>query len=167
MAEHLPPGGSVLDLGCGTGVNVARLLRLGIPFSRYVGIDLTPQMLAVARRKFGDLPNVTFQRLDLLRDPLPEGEFDLVISTWVFSHLRKRAGEVVEKAMQRLKPGGHIVLLMFSRPDSWLDPVAEALGRIILARPVPKDIYESFPGRVALQPLAGGLATLVVLRREV
>lgn len=167
VVEHLPSGGQVLDLGCGTGVNVDRLLRLGIPFSQYVGVDLTPQMLTVARGKFGDLPNVTFQRLDLLRDPLPEGEFDLVISTWVFSHLGERAGEVVEKARQRLKPGGHIVLLMYSRPYSWLDPIAEALGRIILAEPVPKDIYESLPGRIALRRLMGGMATLVVLRKQV
>ncbi|MBI2953709.1 MAG: methyltransferase domain-containing protein [Chloroflexi bacterium] len=166
VIEYLPPGGRVLDLGCGTGVNVGRLQRLGIPFSQYVGVDLTPQMLEVARAKFEHLPNVTFLQRDLLRDPLPEGEFDLIISTWVFSHLKERAGEVVEKARQRLKPGGHIVALMYSKTDSWLDPLVDAVGEAILAAPVPKAIYLAFPGRVRLQRLAGGMATLVVLRKD-
>lgn len=166
VATYLPPGGRILDLGCGTGANLARLQRLGIPFTQYIGIDLSPQMLAVAQRKFGHLPNVTFLRRDLLRDPLPEGEFDLIISTWVFSHLKEQAREVVESALQRLKSGGHVVLLMFSRPYSWLDPFAEAIGRIILATPVPEEIYLAFPGRVTLQRLMGGMATLVVLRKE-
>lgn len=166
LREYLLPGGHVLDLGCGTGANLARLQRLGIPFSQYVGVDLTPRMLAVAQSKLGHLPNVTFLQRDLLRDPLPDGEFDLVVSTWVFSHLKERAGEVVEKARQRLKPGGHIVLLMYSRTDSSLDPFLTSVDKAILAEPVPREIYLSFPGRVALQRLAGGLATLVVLRKD-
>lgn len=167
MGKHLPAGGRVLDLGCGTGANLARLLRLDIPFSQYIGIDLTPEMLAVARYKFGHLPNVTFEQRDLLHDPLPEGEFDLIISTWVLSHLKERAGEAVEKAREHLKPGGHIVLLMYSRPDSWLDPIFEALGRAIIAEPVPREIYLAFPGRVSLQRLAGGMAAIVVLGKEI
>ncbi len=123
-------------------------------------------MLAVAQSKFGHLSNVTFLRRDLLRDQLPEGEFDLIISTWVLSHLKERAGEVVEKARQSLKPYGHIVALMYSKTDSWLDPLVDALGKAILAEPVSKEIYQAFPGRVKLQRLAGGMATLVVLRKE-
>ncbi|TAK35983.1 MAG: class I SAM-dependent methyltransferase [Chloroflexota bacterium] len=166
VSEYLPPGGRVLDLGCGTGANLARLQRLGIPFSQYVGVDLTPRMLAVAQSKLGHLPNVTFLQRDLLRDPLPDGEFDLVISTWVFSHLGRKADEVVEKARGRLKPGGHMVLLISSRTDSWLDSLLKSIEKAILAEPVPQELYLSFPGRVALQRLAGGLATLVVLRKE-
>ncbi len=166
VGEFLPPGGRGLDLGCGTGANVARLQRLGVPFSQYVGVDLTPHMLAVAQSKFGDLPNVTFLQRDLLRDPLPEGEFDLIISTWVFSHLKDRAGDVVEKARQHLKPGGHMVVLMCSKTGSWLDPLINWLFKAFLAEPVPKEVYLAFPGRVKLQRLAGGTATLVVLREE-
>lgn len=166
IIEHLPPSRRVLDLGCGTGANVARLQRIGIPFSQYVGVDLTPQMLEVARSKFGHLSNVTFLQRDLLRDPLPEGEFDLIISTWVFSHLKERAGEVVEKARQHLKPDGHIVVLMVGKTDSWLDPLVDSLFKAFLAEPVPKEVYLAFPGRVSVERLRGGMATLVVLRKE-
>lgn len=165
VTKYLPPGGKVLDLGCGTGVNIARLQRLGIPFSQYVGVDLTPEMLEMARQKFGHLPNVTFLQKDLLHDPLPDGEFDLVISTWVFSHLGERARAVVEKAQERLKPHGHVVLLMFSETGAWLDPIVDTLTQPFAARLVPKEIYLSFPGRVDLRRLAGGIATLVVLRK--
>ena len=166
VLEYLPPGGRVLDLGCGAGANVARLQRLGIPFSQYIGVDLTPQMLAVAQSKFGHLSNVTFVQRDLLRDPLPEGEFDLIVSTWVFSHLKERAGEVVEKARQHIKPDGHIVALMVGKTDSWLDPLVDAVFKAFLAEPVPEDIYMAFPGRVSVERLMGGIATLVVLQKE-
>ncbi|MHB1415113.1 MAG: class I SAM-dependent DNA methyltransferase [Chloroflexota bacterium] len=166
VREHLPPGGSVLDLGVGTGSNIERLRRLGIPFSRYVGVDLSEDMLAQARSKFGYLPNVTLEQRDLLHDPLPDGPFNLAISTWVFSHLGQGAGEVVARVLRQVKPGGYVVILMYSRPHSWLDPLADALGGIVLAEPVPREVYTAFPRIVTSQRLMGGMATLLIINTE-
>jgi SAM-dependent methyltransferase len=44
----------VLDIGCGTGHNLGRLRRLGVPFESYRGVDLTNSMLAIARQRYAD-----------------------------------------------------------------------------------------------------------------
>jgi SAM-dependent methyltransferase len=68
------------SLGCGTAANLERLIALDLPFESYTGVDLSEAMVNRARAKFAHLPNVHFQQLDLLTDPLPMGPFDLVVS---------------------------------------------------------------------------------------
>ena len=79
LARSVPvqPGGSVLDVACGTGV-VTRLLadRVG-PDSRVVGLDLNDAMLDVARRL---RPELRWQQGDACALPFPDGSFDLVVS---------------------------------------------------------------------------------------
>jgi ubiquinone/menaquinone biosynthesis C-methylase UbiE len=79
LARSVPvqPGGSVLDVACGTGV-VTRLLadRVG-PDGHVVGLDLNDAMLAVARRLRSDL---RWQEGDACALPFPDGSFDLVVS---------------------------------------------------------------------------------------
>jgi SAM-dependent methyltransferase len=79
LAASVPigPGGSVLDVACGTGV-VARLLaeRVG-PNGRVVGLDLNDAMLAVARRL---RPDLRWERGDAGALPFDDGSFDLVVS---------------------------------------------------------------------------------------
>lgn len=71
LAEQLPPNGTVLELGCGTGANLGRLLDLGLPFGSYLGVDGSEEMLATARARFGYVDKASFQHLDLVADPLP------------------------------------------------------------------------------------------------
>ncbi|MCL5958392.1 MAG: class I SAM-dependent methyltransferase, partial [Chloroflexi bacterium] len=166
VKEYLPVGGRVLDLGCGTGANLARIKRLRIPFSKYVGVDLTPQMLAQAQHSFGDLPNVIFLRQDLLSDSLPDGEFELIISTWVFSHLRGRSAELEEKAVKRLKPNGHMIVLMLTQSGTWLDLPIGILARPFLIEPVSQDTYVNSPSLAALRRFWGGMVTLAIWGKE-
>ncbi len=69
-------GASVLDVGCGTG-------RLAVPLSevyRVVGIDVSPEMLALARSKGG---RARFLRADAAREPFRQGSFDLALAVMV------------------------------------------------------------------------------------
>lgn len=162
LAENLLPGGQVLDLGCGTAANLERLLALSLPFGAYTGVDQSEAMLAQARMKFGHMPQVRFQQLDLLTDPLPEGPFDLVVSSYVFEHLPD-PGRVVEKARERLRPGGHMVLLFEVASHTWRDRLLEPTWRGFSARLLRDDEYRRFPGLVSLQRLAGPLAAVAVV----
>lgn len=164
LTEQLAPNGRVLDLGCGTGANLGRLLDLGLPFGSYLGVDGSEEMLATARARFAHLEKASFQHLDLTADPLPGGPFDLVVSTWVFSHLPDPR-LVLEKAMGVLGPEGQMVLLFLAESESWqarlIRPVLDAMS----ARPVPRETYLAFPS-LALEGFAGGSVVVMALKKE-
>jgi SAM-dependent methyltransferase len=167
LREHLPEGGRVLDLGCGTGANLARLLSLGLPFGSYTGVDLSPDMLRRARAKFGQLPKAEFRELDLLAGPLPEGPFDLVVSTNVFEHLPD-AKWVVEKALGRLRPGGSVLLVFLVDVGLGHNPAMQAVFRWGSARFLTEGEYRQFLGIVREQRFMGrngAVNVLLELRR--
>lgn len=73
-------GATVLDFGCGFGDLFAYINAKGLKEFRYVGVDINPELLAVARRRY---PNATF----LLDDEVPvDAEFDYVFSSGVFNY---------------------------------------------------------------------------------
>ncbi len=166
IEAHLPPDGHILDLGCGTGLNVARLLALELPFRSYIGVDFSEDMLAKAGAKFEHLENIRFKQLDLSREILPEGPFDLIVSTWVFEHLADPS-DVVEKAWQRLVPGGHIVLL-FMVKRGWVNLCATPILKLSnaqLSYGAEGNVHRHFPGMVSLEHFVGGAAVLTVLHK--
>jgi SAM-dependent methyltransferase len=162
LATHLPPGGQVLELGCGTGVNLDRLLSLEVPFETYVGVDLSEAMLVQARDKFADRPDARFQQLDLMTDPLPEGPFDLIVSTWVFEHLSDPV-HVVEKAWDRLRPGGHMLLLFEVETPSWRGGLWERILPFAHARLVPESVYGRFPRQMSFDRFTGPMGDLALI----
>jgi len=96
VAEQLPPGGRILDAGCGTGDGVRRLLEM-TDASEIVALDCSPKMLDMARRKIADR-RVRFVEGDVRRLPFADNTFDAVISTWVlecFSHPHRIAEEYI------------------------------------------------------------------------
>jgi SAM-dependent methyltransferase len=107
LIEFLPETvGRVLDLGTGDGRTLAIVLRER-PEATGVGLDMSPPMLAAARRRFAGVDAVHIGEHDLT-DPLPDlGRFDLVVSSFAIHHTpheRKRAlyGEIWDA----LEPGG-------------------------------------------------------------
>ncbi len=166
MAAHLPAGGDVLDLGCGTGANLVRLSHMGQPFGSYTGVDLSEEMLARARCKGEGQENVRFLQLDLQTDTLPEGPYDLVVSTWVIEHLAN-PDEVVRKAWQRLRPGGDMILFFEISTGFWWGQMVDHLLRFLSARHVPEEIYLKFPGLAAVSRYRGlfGDVALVTLHK--
>jgi ubiquinone/menaquinone biosynthesis C-methylase UbiE len=118
LAEQADVGtGSVLDLGCGTGT-LALILKRRYPDAEVVGLDADPDVLDIARRKLAaaGLPVRLHQGLAWDAD-LPNGTFDVVVSSLVFHHLttgdKHRA---LVRARQLLRPGGRLHVADWGRP---------------------------------------------------
>jgi SAM-dependent methyltransferase len=164
FAERIGPTARVLELGPGTGVNLARIERLGLTFGSYLGIDASDEMLARARERFGSSPKIELRRGDVRKLADVPGGFDFVVSTWVLSHL-ERPADVVREAVALLAPGGSAVFLVSGRPTArWLAVVLTPFYRWAGARFVePRDL-EPIPGLEALERRSLGLASLAVFR---
>lgn len=96
----------VLEIGCGTGRHTLRLAAAG---NRVTGLDLSPGMLAEARRKLATWPQVRLLRADIMRDKLALGDFDVVLTALVLEHIQDPA-LFFQRAAAVLRPGGHIYL---------------------------------------------------------
>ena len=100
--------GRVLDVGCGTGRLVGALAERGVDAA---GVDVSPEMLAVARRK---LPRSTFAEARAEQLPFSEAAFDRVVFSLVV-HLIDRP-EAFAEAYRALAPGGTVAIVTFDRP---------------------------------------------------
>ena len=99
-------GERLLDVGCGTGLLLARLVGRS-PFRELTGVDLSPGMVAQARRR---LPgSVRLLAGDAGALPFPPGSFDVVVSASSF-HYWPAPARGLEEARRVLRPGGHLIL---------------------------------------------------------
>jgi ubiquinone/menaquinone biosynthesis C-methylase UbiE len=159
--RYVTPESRVLDLGCGTGANLDRLLRLGLPFGHYTGVDFSPNMLALARKRFGDLPGVTFLEGDVTALEDTGERYDVIVGTWLLDHLSEPAA-FVNGIQSFLAADGHLLLLFYSRSRwfvrSWLSPMGRTL---VCADPVPEEEVSKFSGVTAKKTYSAGAATLV------
>jgi ubiquinone/menaquinone biosynthesis C-methylase UbiE len=96
----------ILDLGCGTGTLIQRLLHLA-PEIEIVGIDPSAEMLNVARQKLPKSVELQVGSADSI--PFPNESFDLIISTNAFHYFRNPS-QAIQEAKRVLKPNGHLVI---------------------------------------------------------
>jgi len=105
----LHPGETVLDLGSGGGIDVLLSARRVGPTGRAYGLDMTGEMLALARRNAAEAgaTNVEFRRGHIEDIPLPDASVDVVISNCVIN-LSADKPSVFAEMYRVLRPGGRI-----------------------------------------------------------
>jgi SAM-dependent methyltransferase len=136
---ELKPGDVVLDLGSGGGIDVLLSARRVGPTGKAYGLDMTDDMLALARenQRQAGVENVEFLKGEIENIPLPSNSVDVVISNCVIN-LSADKNRVLREAFRVLKPGGRFavsdVVVRGSVPDAvrqsmllWVGCIAGAL----------------------------------------
>jgi SAM-dependent methyltransferase len=135
----LKPGETVLDLGSGGGIDVLLSARRVGPTGKAYGLDMTDDMLALARenQQKAGATNVEFLKSEIENIPLPDNSVDVVISNCVIN-LSADKSKVLREAFRVLRPGGRFavsdVIVRGHVPDSvrqsmllWVGCIAGAL----------------------------------------
>ena len=121
LADHLPDGARVLELGCGAGVPATALLAQRFDV---LGVDISGGQLALAAQR---VPAATFRKADMTALELPDASFDAVTAFYSFNHIpRAEQQPLLAKIARWLRPGG-LLLASFGRGGS-ADDVEPWLG---------------------------------------
>jgi demethylmenaquinone methyltransferase/2-methoxy-6-polyprenyl-1,4-benzoquinol methylase len=151
-------GDAALDVACGTGDLAGRLAAAG---ARVIGIDLAPEMLAVARRRYAGY--VRWAAADIGALPFAAGTFDVVTAGYGLRNVPDLDASLRELA-RVLKPGGRLLSLDFERPArlpirlaylAYLWVVGSALGVVLHGDP---DTYRYISASLARYPGAAAVA---------
>jgi SAM-dependent methyltransferase len=126
---QLAPGETVLDLGSGGGIDVLLSAHRVGPTGKAYGLDMTDEMLALARenqRKSG-LTNVEFLRGEIENIPLPSRTVDVIISNCVINLSADKA-RVIREAFRVLNAGGRFAVSDVVLRGSLPEPVLRSIG---------------------------------------
>jgi SAM-dependent methyltransferase len=123
----LQPGQTVLDLGSGGGIDVLLSARRVGPSGKVFGLDMTDEMLALARanQARAGVTNVEFLKGEIEAIPLPDASVDVVISNCVIN-LSPDKDRVLGEAFRVLRPGGTF-----------------AVSDVVVRKPVPREVRQS------------------------
>lgn len=124
LLKHVPANcENALEIGCGTGA-FARLLAERC--KRVVALDLSSEMIRVARSRSTKFDNLEFQLADAMQWNFPQSHFDFVCSIATLHHLDQR--ELLVKIRNSLKPNGVLVVLDLVESDSLVERMCDVVG---------------------------------------
>lgn len=142
----------VLEIGCGTGGFARRLAERS---QHVLALDLSPEMIRIAREQSAQFPNIEYQLADVRDWPLADESFDCIATIATLHHLP--FAEMLLKMKTALKPGGVLLVLDLFEPARISDSVVAGLS-------------DSFSNLLAL-PVSAGLRLIhhgrLLPRREV
>jgi len=170
QALALKGGDTVVEIGCGTGLNFGLLENEIGREGKIVGVDLTDAMLAGAQERIrrNGWSNVELVQSDATTFQFPQ-RADGIISTFALTHVAEYE-TVIRAGSEALRPGGRFVILDFKLPTNWISRLAPLL--VLTVRPfgVTIDLAERHPWEalkkyfadVTVHQLYGGLAYIAV-----
>lgn len=124
LLSHVPRNCEhALEIGCGTGAFARELARRS---QRVLGLDLSAEMIRVARSRSGEFKNLEFQLADAMRYDFPQSHFDFICSIATLHHVDQR--QLLVKMRDTLKPGGVLVVLDLVASESLMDRVLDVIG---------------------------------------
>jgi arsenite methyltransferase len=127
------PGDRVLDVGCGPGFYVAELLDQVGPTGSVVGVDASPQTLALARRRTEGRGNVALHLADATALPVTDAGFDAALSVQVLEYVADLDAALGE-LHRALRPGGRLVVWDVDWATvSWHSDDPERMRRVLAA----------------------------------
>jgi demethylmenaquinone methyltransferase/2-methoxy-6-polyprenyl-1,4-benzoquinol methylase len=131
------PGDRLLDVATGTGKVAADLHHRAQPGGSVLAVDISPGMIRVARKRFGDRPGLEFVVGDALALPTEDGTFDAATIAFGMRNLPDYRQGFAEMA-RSVRPGGRVVCLEIARPERrlarilqfWFDKIVPVIGRL-------------------------------------
>jgi 2-polyprenyl-3-methyl-5-hydroxy-6-metoxy-1,4-benzoquinol methylase len=127
LLRHVPKHcRNALDIGCGTGTFTRRLAQRAL---RVVGVDLSPEMVRIARERSTGYPNVEYRLSDVQDWEPAEAQFDCIATIATLHHLPPE--EMLRKMRMALRPGGTLLVL-----DLYTQQTAADLLTNVVAVPV-------------------------------
>lgn len=134
---------SILEIGCGTGSNLAALARR-FPQSRLVGVDLAAAMIERARKRLGD-------RAELIHGALGRialgGPFDIVLASYMLTMTGAEQGACIAAARAALAPGGLLGVVDFHTTPSGAFARWMALNHVRFDANLPAQLQADLPPR--------------------
>ena len=124
LLKHVPQNcENAIEIGCGTGA-FARLLAKRC--KRVIALDLSSEMIRVARARSSEFDNLEFQLADAMTWDFPQSHFDFICSIATLHHLQQ--GELFVKMKDALKPGGVLAVLDLVESNGLTERMLDVFG---------------------------------------
>lgn len=127
----LKPGETVLDLGSGPGLDCFLAANKVGPTGKVIGIDMTPEMIAKARKNAKKkYPTVEFRLGEIEKLPVADNSVDVIISNCVIN-LSPDKPKVFKEAFRVLKPGGRLMVSDVVTTNQLPDDLKKSIGAYV------------------------------------
>jgi SAM-dependent methyltransferase len=166
-ALALRPGHRVLDIACGSGEPGLAIAQLVAPRGSVLGLDVSPAMLAIARRRARSrgVRNIRFRAGDIARFRAPRARFDSAVSRFGLMFVQD-VGATLDRIRAALKPGGRVALAVWgpaARNPTFA--IREAAAAPFTDAPLADPECAAHPLRLARPGLLAGMLRAAGFRR--